>query len=300
MDFNQIRYFLALANTLNFTRAAEQCYVSQPALTQAIKRMEQELGGELIHRDGQHNELTDLGKSLHRHFEQIDHTRHLVQATAKAVNAGEIAELNIGIMCTIGPEVLAAMLETFQMQHPMISLVLHDVTLSAIPELLLSGAISGAFCARHDTRNENLDYIDLFEEPMVVAFPHGHEFSKLNTVPLRAIAEHHYVERLYCEFRDEFMDYFKEQGLDLNVVFSSQREDWIQSLVRDGVGISTIPKYSLISPELEYKEIVDPALTRKVEFAFLDQENASPALGTLIENVRSHNWPGNDTSLEPS
>lgn len=52
MDFNQVRFFLALAETLNFTRAAERCHVTQPALTQSIKRLELELGGDLIVRDG--------------------------------------------------------------------------------------------------------------------------------------------------------------------------------------------------------------------------------------------------------
>ncbi|WP_170766709.1 LysR family transcriptional regulator, partial [Ruegeria lacuscaerulensis] len=123
MDFNQIRYFLALAETLNFTRAAEQCYVSQPALTQAIKRLETELGGDLVVRDGRFTELTELGKSLRGHFQQIDQTRHLVRSTAKAVTSGEVAELNIGLMCTIGPGVLSGMLDAFRMEHPMISIV---------------------------------------------------------------------------------------------------------------------------------------------------------------------------------
>lgn len=128
MDFNQVRYFLALADTLNFTRAAEKCYVSQPALTQAIKRLENELGGELIDRDGKHTELTEMGKSLRRHFEQIDQIRHLVRTTAKAITSGEVAELNIGVMCTIGPRVIAKMLDDFHMQHPKVPIVLHDVT----------------------------------------------------------------------------------------------------------------------------------------------------------------------------
>ena len=72
------------------------------------------------------------------HFEQIDRTRHLVRTTAKSIMSGETAELNIGIMCTIGPRVLSPMLEAFQMQHPMVSVVLHDVTPSSIPEMLLS------------------------------------------------------------------------------------------------------------------------------------------------------------------
>jgi len=86
LDFNQVRYFLAVSDELNFTRAAEQCHVTQPALTQAIKRLETELGGELIHRDGRNTELTSLGKSLRSHFQQIDQTKKLINSTAKAVS----------------------------------------------------------------------------------------------------------------------------------------------------------------------------------------------------------------------
>jgi DNA-binding transcriptional LysR family regulator len=290
LDFNQVRYFLALANTLNFTRAAEQCYVSQPALTQAIKRLEAELGGELIHRDGRNTELTELGKSLRGHFQEIDRTRHLVRTTAKAVTSGEVAELNIGIMCTIGPRALAGMLDVFQMQHPMVSLVLHDVTPASISDLLLSGALDGTFCARHGPPHPRLRYIDLFEEAMVVAFPPGHVFAEMDAVPLSAVAEQRYVDRLHCEFRHEFLEFCEDENYDLNVVFRSQREDWIQSLIRDGVGVSVIPRFSLLRPELDYRPITDPALSRRVELAVVDQPEVTSALDMLIEQARIHDW----------
>ena len=239
MDFNQVRYFLALANTLNFTRAAEHCYVSQPALTQAIKRLEDELGGKLIHRDGRYTELTELGKSLREHFEQIDRTRHLVRTTAKAVISGEVAELNIGLMCTIGPRVLAGMLDTFQMQHPMVSLVLH---------------------------------------------------AELDAVPLRAVAKQRYIDRLHCEFRKEFLEFCEDEDFELDVAFRSQREDWIQSLIRDGVGVSVIPQYSLLRPELDFRPITDPVLSRQVEFAVVDQSEVTATLAMLIEQAKTYDW----------
>ena len=290
MDFNQVRYFLALANTLNFTRAAEQCYVSQPALTQAIKRLEVELGGELIHRDGRYTELTVLGKSLREHFEQIDRTRHLVRTTAKAVTSGEVAELNIGLMCTIGPRALAGLLDAFQMQHPMVSLVLHDVTPGSISDLLLSGALDGAFCARHGPPHDQLRYVELFEETMVVAFPPDHAFAELDVVPLRAVATQRYVDRLHCEFRQEFLEFCEEEDFELDVVFRSQREDWIQSLIRDGVGVSVIPQYSLLRPELDFRPIADPMLSRRVEFAVVDQPEVTEALAMLMEQLENHDW----------
>lgn len=295
MDFNQVRYFLALADTLNFTRAAERCYVTQPALTQGIKRLENELGGELIRRDGRYTELTDLGRALRSHFEQINRTRHLVRMTAKAVISGDIAELNIGVMCTIGPRVLAGMLDAFQMNHPMTSIVLHDVAPPAIENLLLTGGLDAVFCARHGSAHSRLRYIELFEEPMVVAFPAGHEFSNYDSVTLMDIVKQRYVERLHCEFREETHEFSREHELDLDVAFKSEREDWIQSLIRDGVGVSMIPKYSLLQPELDHRPIVDPPLTRKVELAIVDDADASPALNRLIEEATFYDWPPMDS-----
>lgn len=291
MDFNQIRYFLALADTLNFTRAAEQCYVSQPALTQAIKRLESELGGDLIVRDGRFTELTELGISLRGHFQKIDQTRLLVRSTSKAVISGEVAELNIGLMCTIGPGVLGVMLDAFRREHPMVSIVLHDVKPSLIPDLLLSGSLDGAFCARHGPRHAQLRYVDLFEEAMVIAFPEDHEFSQRDSIPLNEITKQDYVDRLHCEFRVEVNELFKDQDLELEVVFRSEREDWIQSLVRDGIGVTCLPKYSLLRPELDHRPIIDPILSRKVDFVVAEQAEIAPALSTLAEWVANYDWP---------
>ena len=294
MDFNQVRYFLAVANTLNFTRAAEQCYVSQPALTQAIKRLETELGGELIHRDGRDTELTDLGKSLRGYFEQIDRTRHMVRSTAKAVTDGEISELNIGVMCTIGPSVISGLLDTFQMNHPMVSIILHDVVSESIPDLLLSGALDGAFFARHEAPHPKLHHVELFKEDMEITFPLGHRFSKSKEVPLREIANECYVERLHCEFREEFRAFFKERGLDLNVVIRCEREDWIQSLVRKGMGVSLFPRYSISQYGLEHRPMIDPPLSRIVEFVLVGDSKVKPALNLFMEQTKQFDWSNID------
>ncbi len=291
MDFNQIRYFLALSDTLNFTRAAEQCFVSQPALTQAIKRLENELGGELIDRNPGHMELTNLGKSLRTHFHQIEQTRNLVRATAKAVIKGDYAELNLGLMCTIGPRALAPMLDAFQQKHPMISLVLHDVTPDKIPDLLLSGAIDGAFCSHKGPPNTKVVYKPLYQEPMVVAFPKGHDFEKLDKVSVVEITEARYVDRLHCEFRPSLLAFLDDNGLELEIAFRSQREDWIQDLISSGAGVSVLPKYSLLKPELDFRPIADEGFIRNIEFATASRVAINPALHILNKDILDFAWP---------
>ena len=290
MDFNQIRYFLALAQTLNFTRAAERCFVSQPALTQAIKRLEDELGGELITRDGRSSELTSLGQNLRGYFEQIDRTRQLVGATALAVNQGEIAELNIGLMCTVGPRLLATMLDAFQVEHPSISLVLHDVTPPSINDLLLSGGLDAVICARHGERQAQLRYIKLYEEPIGVAFGPDHEFSERDSIVLNDLINERYIDRLHCEFRNDIIDYYTRQDLSLDVVFCSEREDWIQSLIHSGLGVTVIPRYSVVST-IDFRPVADPALSRTVSLAVVDHANSSHALDELIKAIEAYDWP---------
>ena len=291
MDFSQVRYFLALAEALNFTRAAEKCHVAQPTLTQAIKRLEDELGGALIHREGKYSRLTKLGKTLRAHFEKIEETRNALKESALSVTSGEEAELNIGLMCTIGPRKLSRFLDGFRTDNTNVKLVLHDVTPQSIADLLLSGVLDGAICARHGEKHERLDYVPLYTEAMVVAFPEGHGFSKLNAVQLSAIASHRYVDRLHCEFRGTLIEYAHEHDIVLDVAFTSQREDWIQDMIREGAGISIIPEFSLIAPTLEHRPIIDPCLTREVEFATVYGGAKGPALRELIRTAKEYGWP---------
>jgi len=290
MDFNQVRYFLALANTLNFTRAAEQCYVTQPALTQSIRRLEAELGGDLITRHGRETGLTELGRALRNHFEQIERTRHLVRSTAKAVLTGESGELNIGIMCTVGPALIMPMLDDFLMSHPFISIVLHNLTPQNIQELVLSGAIDGAFFGRNSAVFPNLRHIELFSEEMMITFHKDHEFALRSEVPLAEIANHRYVERLHCEFREEFANFFVNQGLNLNVGFRCEREDWIQNLVINGFGISLIPKYSIQDSKLHFRPIKDPSLVRYVDFIVPKEHAHNEALNNFISYLVDFDW----------
>lgn len=290
MDFNQVRYFLALSDTLNFTRAAERCYVSQPALTQAIKRLEDELGGELFSRVDRHITVTRLGEMLHEFFEEIDRARNLVKLTSRAVSKGEVAELHIGIMCTIGPRVLGHLLDDFQKKNPSVSFILHDVTFKEVPGKLISGELDGVFLARHCPPNPDLRYVDLFKESMVVAFPAGHEFENMPSVPLKSIAQQQYVDRLHCEFRDEFISYCEDESIDLNVVYSSQREDWIQSMIRDGVGVTVLPRFSLLRPELDSRSIIEPELSRHVEFVVADRCIVNGAMDRFLAHIDRIDW----------
>jgi LysR family transcriptional regulator, hydrogen peroxide-inducible genes activator len=102
MEMHQIRYFLAVSDLLNFTRAAEQCNVTQPALTRAIQKLEEELGGLLFRRERHLTHLTDLGRLVRPQLEQVWRHTETAKTTAQSFLKLESAPLGLGVMCTIG------------------------------------------------------------------------------------------------------------------------------------------------------------------------------------------------------
>src|SRR5947207_15204578 len=103
MEMHQVRYFLAVSDTLNFTRAAELCNVSQPALTRAIQQLEDELGGLMLRRERRLTHLTDFGRLIQPHLRQLLADAAAPKTTAKRFLNLQQAQIRLGIMCTVGP-----------------------------------------------------------------------------------------------------------------------------------------------------------------------------------------------------
>ena len=97
METHQVRYFLAVGRTLNFTKAAEECNVTQPSLTRAIKKLEDELGGPLFHRERANTHLTELGRAMLPHIEQSYLAAQSARALAEALKRGDVVHLRLGL-----------------------------------------------------------------------------------------------------------------------------------------------------------------------------------------------------------
>lgn len=290
MNFNQIRYFLAVADTLNFTSAAETCAVSQPALSKAIRNLELDLGADLFDRSAQRVALTDFGQTMRVHFERIDDNRQKALDAAKAAAKASIERLDVGVMCTIGPRRFSRFLEVVRQDHPHIEVTLHDVTSTVIPGLLLGGSLDCVFCARGAEHDQRFEAIRLFEEGMVVAFADGHRFGDVAAVTLAEVAAEPYLDRLHCEFRDDFLSFTKGSGLVLDVVLRSEREDWILELLRNGLGVSVVPASSVILNTIDHRPINDLPNLRELELVMTVNATVSSALTTFRDAAVAFDW----------
>src|SRR6266568_3300885 len=144
MEMHQIRYFLAVADQLNFTKAAEKCNVSQPSLTRAIKLLEEELGGLLFHRERANTHLSELGTMVKPHLQQIYDESHQAKRLARDFACLKKSTLKLGIMCTIAPDQIIDLIGSIQRHHPGVELQLSDANAWDLQERLIEGALEVA------------------------------------------------------------------------------------------------------------------------------------------------------------
>lgn len=292
MEMHQIRYFLAIAQTLNFTRAAEKCNVTQPALTRAIQKLEEELGGPLLRRERHLTHLSDLGRLVQPHLEQILAESESAKTEAKEFLRLDNAPLNLGVMCTIGPLRFIGFLTKFRQDHPGIELTLKEAVPARLSEMLLDGTLDVAVMAQPEPYDERLDVQALYQERFVIAFPSGHRFERRNALRFPDIAGENYLSRINCEYADHLGAQCSAQGVVVKRAYRSEREDWIQTMVAGGLGICFTPEYSPTVPGVVTRPVIDPEVTRIVSLVAISGRRFSPAVAAFVKAIKAYSWPG--------
>lgn len=278
MQLYQIRYFIAVSETLNFTRAAEACNVSQPALTKAIQKLEDEVGTKLIRREGRHSHLTAAGKLLRHELLKVESGIADAVGLVRRSLSLDHASLNVAVMCSIGPHRYAGLFKRFKELQPGIKLVLTDVTQMALLDSLLEGHVDCAFHAGEDLIDHpRIESIPLHEERMVVAFEPRHRFATKSKIPMREAASEPYIDRLHCEFRPLFLKFVEDNGIDLHTAYCSEREDWIQAMIASGNGVGILPEFILGRQDIDCRPVSDPELSRSVQLVYINDREPSAA-----------------------
>jgi LysR family hydrogen peroxide-inducible transcriptional activator len=290
MDIRRIRYFITFCETLNFSEAARQLGLSQPALSKAIRKLEDEIGGPLIRREGIKTHLTHLGRLMHEQLQKVDATTLQAELAAKRLVNGDMPQIQIAVMCTIGPSRFCAFLQQWRMKHPEVEIVLRNADRDKIGDMLLSGYVDCALVGGPLSNEPRFKYTELFKEDMVVAFSPEHRFSRLDTVDLKQIMQEPYLDRLNCEFRDTFMTESARVGHEVQFAARSEREDWIQTLARGGVGVTILPIGSVIVEGLETRLIGAAALRRTVSLAAPFGREDTVHLRSLLSALRRFDW----------
>jgi DNA-binding transcriptional LysR family regulator len=290
MELYQIRYFVALCETLNFGRAAERCGVSSPSLTRAVQKLEHELGGLLILRERRLTHLTELGQLVRPMLEEVLTHADSAKTTARRFVKTEVKPLRLGIMPSVGPLYLAPFLARFGTRHPGIELALVEGEAARLEELLLGGSLDVAVAAGSRPANKRLLHHRLYPESVVVVFPLGHRFEQQESVRLVDLTSESFLLRANCEKRALLLESCRKQGFEPKIVYRCEREDWIQMMVAAGRGVTVMPENLHLGHGTLSRPLIEPALNRDVSLVTVAGRPHALPVRHLIRAIRTHRW----------
>ena len=292
MEMSQIRYVLSAAKHLNFTKAASECNVSQPALTKGVKALEADLGAAVFHREGRKILLSDFGRSMLPHLQHIVDEAAATQILAQNFRLLEKVPLRLGVLSTIGHVRLARFLAQFEKSNEGLELSVSEESAPELKDKLSEGEIDVAFMTVTEDLENEFRTRELYSERYVVVFPPEHRLGNLDAVSLEELSGERYVDRLACELREMVRSVCESKGVELYARFRSEREDWVQAMVAAGIGFAFMPEYSVTLPGLMQRPLVEPVVERRVAACTVPGRKHSPALDALMRASNSFTWPG--------
>ena len=299
MEMHEVRYFLAACETLNFHKAAARCHVTQSALTRAIQKLEGELGSHLFRREHNRVQLTDFGRLMRPHLQEVLERTRNAERAARSFLRLEAAPVTLGAMCTIGPLLFVGFLNAFRARHPGIEVSVVESTPPRLSELLLDGTLDIALMAQPDPFDPRLRAEPIYPERFGLAFSAGHAFEQRNVLHVTDVRGETYLSRINCEYRDHLADLCRDHGVEIRRGFRSEREDWIMAMVAAGMGVCFLPEYSATQPGIRHRIVADPEVVREVSLVSVAGRVLSPAAAAFVAAVRSYDWANRAAGSEP-
>jgi LysR family transcriptional regulator, hydrogen peroxide-inducible genes activator len=292
MEMHQIRYFLSVAEELNFTRASEKCNVSQPSLSRAIKLLEEELGGPLFHRERSRTHLTELGRMIRPHLETVYDESRAVKRLSQDFSNNK-TPLKLGIMSTISPAEIVDLIAAVRARLAGVELKVCDASARDLRERLLAGDLDLVIYALPGEKpDDSVHAIPLFREQMVIAIHRGHRLAKENAFPVRELNGETYIHRMNCEFAGYADNILKEQGVTCTPAYWSERDDWTLAMVAAGLGFGFMPANVVNHPGVVGLPVVDPEFWREVNLVSVRGRPHSPAVGAVVREAMRKSWFG--------
>ena len=245
MELRHVRYFLAVAEERNFTRAAARVGIGQPPLSQQIRDLEREVGAALFHRIPQGAELTDAGRAFLEHVRAIPPQAERAIRAARRAARGEIGSLRVGYTASapFNPIVTAA-IRSFKRAYPGVDLSLEESNTARLITGLRESLLDAVFLRSEDLGGDDLQLHPLSEEPVVVALPASHPVAKSSRVDLRQLRSDPLIltpRSIGQTFFDTVVAACRAAGFEPLLGQSAPQMVSVVNLVAAGLGYSLVP-----------------------------------------------------------
>ena len=290
MELQQLRYVVAVARAGNFSRAAEQCHVSQPSLSQQIQKLEDELGERLFDRMKRVVKLTAHGEAFLRRAVRVLEEVDAAKREAKDATDLLRGTVSIGVLPTIAPYLLPAVIVEFTDKFPGVEIVIQEDTTARLVKLLHACEIDLAL-ASQPIQDERLKITELFAEELLLALPPGHPLARKRTVSAADLEKERLIvmKEGHC-LGDQVLRFCDRRDLHPTISFRSAQLQTIQSLVSAGLGISLIPAMAAQAGRgdpPEYRSLSAPRPNRTIVAVWPKQRPPGRAAGEFLKLVTS-------------
>lgn len=247
MDFDQLRYFMQVAQRQNFTRAAEDLAISQPALSRSIQKLEEEIGQPVFERKTRCVALTEAGTLLQSRVQQV--FTILEDTKAEITDDGESGRVRVGAIPTVAPFFLPEVLRRFSSEFPQATLIVQENTTDALLKSCRQGEIDLAILAL-PIPVKYLEVEELFEEELLLVLPPEHPLVEKKNIRLSDVEPFPFVllDEAHC-LSDNIVSFCRERAFQPVAVERTSQLAMVQELVSLSHGVSMIPQMARIRDE---------------------------------------------------
>lgn len=307
MTLSELKYIVAVAKYRHFRKASESCYVSQPTLSIAIKKLEDELGINLFERHRNDILLTPIGEKIVTLADSILQQAEHIKQLAKEEQGDHSGELRIGAIYTIGPYLLPKLIPVFHRQFPHIPLIVEENYTKQLMQKLHQGELDFVILSL-PYEDPAIETLVLYEEPFVLALPPEHPLSKNKEIKIIDLKNQTFLllGAGHC-FRDQVVDTFPNlAGLQferdqMQRTLEGSSLETIRFMVASGAGITILPCSSINGHEelLAIRKIESPTPSRQVALAWRKSFPRQQVLNHFIEAIQSIKIPCTMTITNP-
>ena len=290
MEMHQVKYFLATASELNFTKAAEICNVTQPSLTRAIKQLEDELGGDLFRRERPQAQLTELGKRMYPLLKQCYESAHGARMLASAIKSGEIGTLKLALSHTINLELLTSHLTELNRLFNRLEVKLLRGRAPEIIELLKTGEAELAIAADLGDGWGRLDRWPLFTEEFGLILNAKHRLASHSVIEVDDLRQERWLRRAYCEHFEKAMSLLRSHGLDVDQGYELNSERDLITLLESDFGVAFAPR-SLPRPKTLKQAAVNGVEFRRTNYLYgVAGRERTAVASAILKMLRAADW----------
>ena len=259
MNIRQLEYFLETARQQSFSKAAAILHVSQPAISEMIKNLEDELGVILLHRNAKKLELTDAGETVRKQAEQIVTLFNNLPGSLQSPSPLQKGKIRIGIPPITASTIFPRLLGEFKRRHPNIDLHLYEFGSKKIRHAVNEGALDlGVVCSLPD-RGDHLEVLPFIDDPLQVIMHPAHPLASQTELPFAALKNEGFV--MYSEdfsLHDQILARCKLAGFQPIILCETSQREFMTQMVAAGLGVALLPKQ--ICRQLDPSSIVSISL----------------------------------------